>query len=405
MAAADTAAGLAAFEGRAAGTDAERRAAIWLKSELSKARRDAQTETFWCRPNWALASAWHCALAIAGSLLMVHHAELGGALTLAALISILLDALTGISPGRRLTREHASQNVFSPAPADRRVHLIVTANYDAGRTGLVYKDALRALTARLKKLTGGLTPGWLGWFCIELLWLLGVAVIRHGGSTGTWIGIVQLVPTVVLVLQLAALLELAIASSGPAANDNASGAATAIALVRALDASPPRNLGVELVLQGAGDGAMTGLRRHLRGRRRELRRADTVVIGIGPCGAGAPCWWVSDGPLIPLRYMARLRNMAQKLSSRPASPAALPHRARGTSPAFPARTRFLPALTIGCVDRRDIAPRSHQQADVPDALDRSSMDALLQFGLALVDEIDADLSRVSDRSGAASAAA
>ena len=34
-----------------------------------------------------------------------------------ALISVLADWLTGRSLGRRLTREHASQNVVSPAPA------------------------------------------------------------------------------------------------------------------------------------------------------------------------------------------------------------------------------------------------------------------------------------------------
>ncbi|HWE11484.1 MAG TPA: hypothetical protein VG325_19205 [Solirubrobacteraceae bacterium] len=417
MAAAETAAGLAAFERRGAGTDAERRAARWLAQQIGRSRREAHLETFWCRPNWALAHAWHCLLAIAGSLLMVAHATLGGVLVLAALLSVLADALTGRSLGRRLTPEHASQNVVSPSPrrgstpaasadAPPPVTLIVTANYDAGRTGVAYRDVLRAPVARLKRVAarGALTPGWLGWLAVELLWLLGVAVLRMTGSGGTPVGILQLLPTAALVVELAILLELAASGFGPAAGDNASGAGVALALVRALDVAPPRNLDVELVLQGAGDGTMTGLARHLRRHRRQLQPRRAIVLGIGPCGAGDPCWWLSDGPLIPLRHLARLRGMAQQVAAG-AGRRVVAHRGRGVSPSLPARVRGLPALTLGCVDRRGLAPHSHQPGDVPGALDPAAMDALLEFALLLVDEIDGDLGRVTGRSGAAAAAA
>jgi hypothetical protein len=406
MSAADTAAGLAAIPGRGAGTDAERRAAHWLAREVRSGRRDVRLETFWCRPNWALAHAWHCLLAIAGSLLMVAHATAGGILVLVALLSVLADALTGLSLGRRLTPERASQNVVSPAPVRSvapPVRLIITANYDAGRTGIAYRDAIRRPVAALKQLAGrgALTPGWLGWLSIELLWLVGVAVLRATGSAGTPVGVLQLVPTAALVIQLAILLDLGFGPFGPAAGDNAAGAAMAMALVRALDAAPPRHAQVELVLQGAGDGTMTGLRRHLRRRRRELTARGTVVLGIGPCGAGRPCWWISDGPLIPLRYPARLRALAARLAS--GGVTAAPIRGRGTSPAFPARTRGLPALTLGAVDSRGLAPRSHQRSDLPEALEPATLNAVLQFALMLVDELDAELA--TGRSAAAPAAA
>jgi Peptidase family M28 len=416
MSAADTAAGLASFAGRGPGTDAERRAAHWLARQVRSRRRDVRLETFWCRPNWALAHAWHCLLAVIGSLLTVHHATVGGALVLVALLSVLADGFTGRSLGRRLTPERASQNVLSPAPVRRPVggpagpppvRLIVTANYDAGRIGLAYRDAIRRPVAALKRLAadGALTPGWLGWLSIELLWLLGVATLRAGDASGTPVGVLQLVPTAALVVELALLLDLAAAPYGPAAGDNAGGAAVALALVRALDAAPPRNLAVELVLQGAADGSMIGLRRHLRARRRELSPRDTIVLGVGPCGAGQPCWWVSDGSLVPLRYLARLRALAARLASGEGGRAA-PHRGRGTSPALPARARGLPALTLGAVDRRGLAPRSHQRGDTPEAMEPGTLDAVLQFALLLVDALDAELGRTaSDRSDAAPAAA
>ena len=418
MSAADTAAGLAAFPGRGAGTDAERRAAHWLARRVRSPGRAVRLETFWCRPNWALAHAWHCLLAVVGSLLLVHHAIVGGVILLIALLSVLADGLTGRSLGRHLTPERASQNVVSPAPSRAPggepgpdpgappVRLIVTANYDAGRNGLAYRDALRRPVAALKRLAGrgALTPGWLGWLSIELLWLLGVAVLRAGGASGTPVGVLQLVPTAALVVELGLLLDLAAAPFGPAAADNASGAAVALSLVRALDVAPPQNVGVELVLQGAGDASMIGLRRHLRRRRGELSARSTIVLGIGPCGSGRSCWWVSDGPLIPLRYLARLRALAARLAAGDGGIAG-PHRGRGTSPALAARARGLPALTLGAVDGRGLAPRSHQRGDVPEALQAGTLDAVLQFALLLVDELDAELARSTGRSTAAPAAA
>ncbi|MGZ4165215.1 MAG: M28 family peptidase [Solirubrobacteraceae bacterium] len=416
MQALDIAHRVAAFERRGAGTDAERRAAVWLASQVRAGRRRAALETFWCRPNWALAHAWHTLAAIVGSLLAVHHGVLGGAIVLAALLSILADALTGHSIGRRLTRERASQNVVSPArerPAGaeaevRPVRLIITANYDAGRTGLAYRSWLRAPVARLKRLAGGgrLTPGWLGWLVIATVWLLVVAILRHNGTTGTPIGIAQLIPTAALIIAVALMLDLGSAPFGPAAGDNAAGTALALALVRALDAAPPARLDVELVLQGAGEAGMAGLKRHLRAARRDLRAGNTIVLGVAAAGAGQPRWWVSDGPLVPVPSPRRLRELAMRTAARDDGARARPYRGRGTSPALPASMRRLPALTIGCLDDRGLAPRSHQAGDHPAALEPDALDALLRFGLVLVDAIDADLARsASDRSRAAPATA
>ncbi len=237
MGAAETVTGLTRFDRRGAGTDSERRAALWLCGELQASGQDARLETFWCRPSWALAHAWHVGLGLAGSLVAVSHPSIGGALILVAILSVIADTVTGFSPGRRLTPERASQNVVVAGAADdERVRLILTANYDAGRVGLAYRGRVRAACARLREVTGGLSPGWIGWLVIGLLWLLAVAILRLEGTRGTPAGIAQLVPTVALVIALAMLIELASADFGPAAGDNGTGVATALALARALDA-------------------------------------------------------------------------------------------------------------------------------------------------------------------------
>ena len=385
----DTTATLAAFERRGPGTDAERRAARRLAKELFAAGHKVSTESFWCRPNWALGHAWHVALALAGSLLSVSQPTISAALLGAALLSVLADGLTGVSPGRRLTPERASQNVVATATPDDRpkpARLILTANYDAGRTALVYRDALRRPTARLRRATGPLPLGWLAWLSLAITWELTVAIIRateHHPSHA--LGVIQLPPTVVLVLALALLLEAAAASYGPAANDNASGAAVAVALANALRTGPPRNLDVELVLQGAGEGHEIGMQRYLRRRRRDLPRAGTIVLGIAPCGAGHVQHWLSDGRLIPLRYPRTLRDLSTRIRPGPG------YRGRGATPALPARARGLPAIAIGCLDDLGLPPRSHQTRDLMSNIEDAALGRALEFALILVDEIDASL--------------
>jgi hypothetical protein len=216
--------------------------------------------------------------------------------------------------------------------------LIVTANYDAGPNGAVYRDGPRGACAALRRWTIGAAPGWTGWLVVALGWVLVTAILRRGGASGTAIGIAQLIPTATLVLALALTLELASAA-----------------------------------------------------RRRELGRGDVVVLGIAACGAGRPRWWDSDGSLVPLRYTRWLRACAQRVAAAESHLGATAVRGRGVTPALPARAAHRAAITIGCLDRRGLAPRSHQAADTPPAIEPGSIDATLELALALVDAIDAKL--------------
>jgi hypothetical protein len=396
----DTVRGLDRFQNRGPGSNAERRAARWLADELEQAGLQTRTDPFWCRPNWALAHAWHAGLGLAGSLTSVGSPRVGGALILVALLSLIVDDLTGLSLGRRLTPERASQNVIAsrdPYRTDdtneQRVRLIITANYDAGRTGLIYRDWLRTPAARIRRATKGFLPGWLAWVAITLVWLLATAVLRLEGSKGTAIGAIQFIPTVVLVLALALLLEQATARFGPGANDNASGAAASIALARALEAAPPRNVATELVLAGAGDAGGVGLRRYLRRRSSSLKAHNTVVIGLAPSGAGDPRWWLSDGTLVPLRYFAQLQTLLSQIAADDPELGAHPHRGRGMTPAFLARAARLPAIAIGAVDENGLAPRSHQKTDTPDKIEPATLDSIVEFGLILTDAVDGYVGR------------
>jgi hypothetical protein len=391
MRALETAAGLEGFERRGAGSNSERRAARWLADQLSTSGRDVLVEPFWCRPNWPMTHLWHVGLALAGSLVSVASALAGAIMLVVALASILADALTGVSPGRRLTSERASQNVVAaPRTGPKNaLHLIITANYDAGRAGLAYRERFRRVTSALRRASFGLSPGWLGWLSLTTLALLAIAILRIEGHTSKLIGAIQLAPTIVLVFAVALLLELATADAGPAAGDNGTGVGVAIELARALDTAPPRHVSVELVLQGAGDEGGIGLRRYLRARRVDRTPGNTIVLGVAACSQGYPRWWVSDGPFIPLRYSRQLSRLCSEIAAQEPVLHVSPHAGRGATPALPARLLRRQSISIGCLDPKGIVPRSHQRDDTADRIETSALDAGVQFGLMLVDEIDA----------------
>lgn len=405
--------GLEAFKNRGAGTDAERRAAGWLAARLAGPGVDVRVETFWSRPNWALAHAWHAALAIGGSLISLASPVAGITLLAIALASVISDAFTGVSVGRRLTPERASQNVIA-GPADSAAEiprLVLTANYDSGRRGVAYR--VKPMSARLVATLRGATAGWIAWLAVAMAWLLAIAVLRQTGHTSHTVRALQFPPTVGLLLGLALLIDLATGQWSPAASDNGSGVAAALELAEAMAAAPPHNLGVEVLLSGAGDGDALGLarylrtrrtrRRLLRGRRRPQAPAQVIVLAIAACGSGTPRWWESDGALLPLRYSATLRRIADQVGRDEPHLRAHPHRGRSNSGGYAARAAGLPALTIGCLADPGIVPRSHQKTDTTDAVERQSLERIVQFALLLIDAVDAEVGKHQPRSAAATA--
>jgi hypothetical protein len=131
------------------------------------------------------------------------------------------------------------------------------------------------------------------------------------------------------------------------------------------------------------------LRRYLRARRSEHTPANTVVLGIAACTDGSPRWWVSDGPLIPLLYARPLSRLCAEIATAQPELDAAPHAGRGSGPALAARLARRPAISIGCLDARGAVPRSHRRDDTAANVDPAAIDAAVQFGLMLVDGIDA----------------
>ncbi|HET8757515.1 MAG TPA: hypothetical protein VFM58_15965, partial [Solirubrobacteraceae bacterium] len=231
-------------EGRGACTDAERRAALALHDELRSRGHEAWVETHWVRPQWATALALGALLAVAGSLIAT-----------AAPVPGLIAAVAGlvVMVARPFPRR-ATQHVLTEVPQDGVV-LAIAAAYDVPRGGTIDPRRLRGPAPAL---------------CAALI--VATAAARVADYEPGWLGAVQLVPTIALLLVLAAAADIALSSW---AGGEDAVPATAVTLFDELARDPPRTLRPALLLVGAGHALPGAAARQLR---REGLGAERVVV-------------------------------------------------------------------------------------------------------------------------------
>jgi hypothetical protein len=385
---------LCSFEGRLAGSDAERRAANRLAERLRGLGRRAEVEPTYVHPQSALVHAAHCLIAFAGSLVAISSPAVGFALVLFAATSMYLDLNYRLYLLRSLFFRRGSQNVVSPGPNPRaRARLVICAHLDAARSGAIYAPRRARLGAWLAQRS----PVPLGpyrvvfWSLALLLPLLGA---RMAGFDSNVISVIQLLPTLVLLVAVFALVENEISEIVPGASDNASGVAAAISLAAELDADPPANLDVWVVLDGGEECQQEGMRRFVRAHRKEFDRANTFFLVIDSVGGGDVRFETSAGWLVSYAMDRRLVQLCTAIAEAEPRFTAAPLASGIAGDSMPLRIARMRSIGITCRDADGITPRRHLPTDTAEAIDRGSLERAHGFALELIRRLDADLGRV-----------
>jgi peptidase M28-like protein len=387
---------LCSFEPRRAGSDAERRAANWLADQLRALGRRAEIEPTYVHPQAALVHAAHCALAVAGSVASVPSPPIGFALVLVAATSMYLDLNGRLYLLRRLFFRRASQNVVSPGShPDAPARLLICAHYDAAQSGWAFGPSRIRLADRLGRALG-LPVGpsrVLFWSLTLLLPILGA---RLAGVDNSFLSILQLFPTLVLLVGAFALGEIAVSKVVPGANDNASGVATALALAAELGERPPRNLDVWVVLSGGQECLMEGMRGFVRSHRKELDPTATFFVNLEAVGAGELRYTVAEGLAVGFDMDRRVVELCEAIATADREAErrfdAEPLRWGYASDALPLRLARYPGTTItATAPGTGVAVNYHLPSDAPDALDPAALERAHGFALALFGQLDQEV--------------
>lgn len=387
---------LCSFEGRLAGTDAERRAADRVAERLRELGRKAEIEPTYVHPQYGLVHALHCLLGFAGSLVAIEIPALGFGLVLVAATSMYLDLNYRLYLVRSLFFRRASQNVVSRGGRpDAAGRLIVCAHVDTGRSGAVYTPKRARRAARLRRRFPWLGPfRLLFWSLAALLPLLGA---RMAGVDSDAISVLQLAPTLILLLGIFALVEIELSPVVPGANDNASGVATALSIAQELEAEPTQNLDVWFVLDGGEESQQEGMRAFVRAHRKQLDRERTFFLSLESVGAGHVRYETAAGWVISYRTDRRLVALCEAIAAADAEGEnrfdARPLRHGSAGDSMPPLLAGFRSIGIGCRDGDGLVPHSHQPSDLPEAIDPQALDGAHDFALELIRQLDRDLGR------------
>ena len=286
------------FGARPPGSDAERRAAQHLAGRLEELGREVQLEGFSVWPQWATGYAINAGLAVVGGVLAVYSAALGTAIVLLALILTFLDA-AGITPTtRRLLGRRASQNVVSFGERELPGALILVAHYDSG-------------PARDRPIR----PMFLA-----MVILVACCVARVGGMSGVALTVVQFLATVVLIVYVALMLDVALSPTSQGESDNASGVGVVLRLAERLN--DLSYFGVHILFTGAQKARAQGMRAFLQTHRKQFSPGETIVINLDAVGGGELRETKKEGPLLTVelasaaRRQSRLRAVRQPRGER-----------------------------------------------------------------------------------------
>jgi peptidase M28-like protein len=269
---------LVAFEGRWAGSDAERRAARHLTGRLEEIGREAEVEQTKVRPSYHLAHAIHAVIAIVGSVVSVSSPAVGAALVGVAVVLAAGDASGTFLLTRRLLGWRASQNVVSREDAGKPGVLVLVAHYDAARTGVIFSRAVEerraALSGVLRRPIGLFQP-----FFWSMVLVLLCCLLRLPGLNGVVLTAAQFVPTVLLIVSVPLLVDIAVSDVVPGANDNASGVAAALRLVDRFGGSL-EHFDVWVLLTGAQEPFALGMAGFLKRHKSSLSKDRVVFLNL-----------------------------------------------------------------------------------------------------------------------------
>jgi hypothetical protein len=380
------------FDGRWPGTDAERRAAGHLVARLRSLGREAELEPTRVRPGYPLTHIVHALLGIAGSVLSVNKPLIGALLVLLAAVSTFGDLTGSFLLVRRLMPVRASQNVVSRSYGGKPGLLVLTAHYDSARTGAVFGRRVLERTATLSKLVRR-PLGLFGAFFWSLVVILVCCVLRIIGIDLLPVTVIQFIATVVLIVAVPLLADIALSGVVPGANDNASGVATVMRLADRFG-DGLEHFDTLVLFPGGAEGFSLGMRAWLRRHRKELDRGSTIFLNVDMAGHGTVRWHQKSGFVIPLAFHPALLRLCEELAEE--------HNARGIvrrtiSDAYSARSSGFPAVSVGCLNAMDYVPTYHQHTDLPSAIDVDALDRAYHFCsdlITLIDErIGPDLAR------------
>jgi menaquinone-dependent protoporphyrinogen IX oxidase len=338
---------------RRAGSEAERRTARMIETQLRDLGREVEVEPMRVRPSFALTHLVHAVVGVVASVLSVYVPVAGLLLAAAATVSAFGDLTGSFHLVRSFTPIRASQNVVSDEDNGKPGLIVLVAHYDAPLTGM---------------LTDRRLTWWPRALFISLAVITLCAVGRVAGIDATGFTVIQFIPTVVLIALTPVFADTAISQPIKGSADNAAGVAAALQLAES-HSERLAHFDLMLLFTGASAHFGLGMREWLKRHRKDLDPEATAVISLDNIAAGDPAHAIKEGPVFASRMHPTLVEVASEAGG-------TAYESGEVSDAFMARAAGLPTLRVSTTDTTS------------DAVDGEAFTRVRDFAGTLLERID-----------------
>ena len=367
---------------RGSTTDGERKGAEYCLAILHKLGLKPILETF-----TSARSIFHphliCSVAMLAAFALYPQghwwvAALAACVSIAALLSELLELGFHDNLLRRMVPRGQSQNVFTviPPSGEHRQDLILIGHIDTQRTPLIFRSY------RMVELYKGFTT-------VAFVTFAAQAVLYVLGAIYQWSWIwYATFPTALSALLLAAICIEADRSPFTAgANDNASAVGLVLSLAGQVSQTPLKHTRLFCVCTGCEEvqhyGAIDFFKRH----RPEMKNPQALVFEL--LGCAGPGWLTREGIIVPFYSDPALSGLAEQLSDQNPQWGAYPVQISGGNSEMADCVRFnVPAITLFGLTRAGRAPFWHQAGDTFDRMDPLVMEHTRAMVWAMIEALD-----------------
>jgi Peptidase family M28 len=254
-------------------TAGERESAEWVAGRLrTLGAEDVRIVSFRGQSSWAWAHGAHMLAGLAASWV---HGRAGRLLGALVAVSYELDVSVRNQWTRRLLpgRQGYSVEAHIPSKDTARRRLVLVAHHDAAQTGLIWHPTANAANRRRSARSGRTFPS-------HTAPLIGLAAAAVGS------GYLRVPARLILAISTLLFGQAARSPTVPGANDNATGVAAVLELVRRIQERPLRGVDVVIVSPGGEEAGSVGMRSWIHGPGRSLDRRSTLVVNLDAIGSG-----------------------------------------------------------------------------------------------------------------------
>jgi hypothetical protein len=368
---------------RGSTTPAERRAAEYARDELRGLGIEARLEPFRSGRSTYRPFVLAFGVALAGALLYAIARHPAAAFLAAALNGLgawgmFAELDFADNWMRRILPTGPSQNAVGVVPASEgmRRRVVLLGHVDTHRTPVFYSSTT------WHKLFVALVGGTF------VSMVVGVPAYALLALTGwTWLHGVAGLAAAVQLFGLAMCLHADLTPFGPGANDNASGAASVLALGERLAREPLRHTEVWLVADGCEELGCYGAAALVEAHAGELR--DAYFIALDIVGAGDPAFLVSDGLLRKYPVDPELLAIARQVAAERPELRAFEHVGVAYTDAAVVLKRGFRGFTIDALPRGETgAVHWHQMADTVDKIEPDCLRRVHGFAWEMLRRVD-----------------